>query len=154
MSLLKKIRNVLGLGGSETTEGTDVSVERKPDGDSQQAAAAGTDASASTGSISEEPTSDPETAAEPAEAAGPVSDEPEGGAEPAESVDSASDEPEGDAEPVESVSGIGPAYAKRLNEVGIESVQDLLDADPAELSEQTDVSEKRITRWQERAETA
>lgn len=61
------------------------------------------------------------------------------------------EEPAGGGEPLESVSGIGPAYANRLNEAGLESVADLADADAAAVSEQTDISEKRIQRWIDRA---
>ena len=76
-----------------------------------------------------------EEAAEPAEAAGPVPTEPEAG-----------------EEPVDSVSGIGPAYAKRLNEAGVESVTDLLEADAAEVADETGISEKRVRGWQDAAE--
>jgi predicted flap endonuclease-1-like 5' DNA nuclease len=86
-----------------------------------------------------------EGAAEPAEAAGPTSETPD---------DAASDDDGGAAVPVEEVSGIGPAYAERLGEAGVESVADLLDADLEELADSTDISEKRIGRWQDRAEDA
>jgi predicted flap endonuclease-1-like 5' DNA nuclease len=117
------------------------------------AVAAGTDAAASTGSITEEPPGE-DGAAEPAEAGTDVSnhsgtDTP--AAEPAEAAGPVPDEPEGGSVPVENVSGIGPAYANRLNEAGIDSVNDLLDADAEELSEETDLSPKRIQGWQENA---
>ena len=131
--VFKLIRTVLGLESSDSSGGTDVTVERESD-----AAAADTDAAASTGSMTEEPP-EPDAAAEPAEAAGPTSG--------ADSLD-----PGDDSEPVENVSGIGPAYADRLSEAGIETVDQLLDADPEELAADTDLSAKRIGRWQERAE--
>ena len=137
--VFKLIRSVLGFESSESSSETDVTVEREPD----DAAAAGTEASASTGSMTEEPPE--EGAAEPAEAAGPTSETPD---------DAASDDDGGAAVPVEEVSGIGPAYAERLGEAGVESVADLLDADPEELADSTDISEKRIGRWQDRAEDA
>ena len=189
--VFKLIRSVLGFESSESSSETDVTVEREPD----DAAAAGTEASASTGSMTGEPPE--EGAAEPAEAAGPTSETPddaaaagteasastgsmteeppeEGAAEPAEAAgaastsddaddadpdaetpdDAASDDDSGAAVPVEEVSGIGPAYAERLGEAGVESVADLLDADPEELADSTDISEKRIGRWQDRAEDA
>ena len=132
------LRTVLGLGSSDSTGETDVTVERKPndgaagtDADAhEEAAAADTDAAASTGSMTEEP---PKTgAAEPAEAAGPTDGD--------------------EVVPVEEVSGIGPAYAERLSTAGIDTVGDLLAADPEEIADSTDISTKRIGRWQDRAE--
>ena len=149
--VFKLIRSVLGFESSESSSETDVTVEREPD----DAAAAGTEASASTGSMTEEPPE--EGAAEPAEAAGAAStsddaDDAEPDAETPD--DAASDDDGGAAVPVEEVSGIGPAYAERLGEAGVESVADLLDADPEELADSTDISEKRIGRWQDRTEDA
>ena len=170
--VFKLIRTMLGLESSDSSGGTDVTVERESredaagstteesgegaagsaeagsaptstgtedvdDESQEEAAAAGTDAAASTGSMTEEPP-EPDAAAEPAEAAGPTSDE--GTAD------------ESGADPVENVSGIGPAYADRLSEAGVETVDQLLAADPEELAADTDLSAKRIGRWQERAE--
>ncbi|WP_336136052.1 helix-hairpin-helix domain-containing protein [Natronomonas amylolytica] len=152
MPIVKLLRTVLGLDDSDSEESTDVTVEHDPDTD--DAAAAGTDATASTGSMTEEPPEDEESAAEPAEAGTDVSDHSGTDTPAAESAEAAGpvpDEAEGGSEPVENVSGIGPAYAKRLDEAGIETVQDLLDADAEELAAETDLSEKRIGRWQDRA---
>ncbi|QLD86533.1 helix-hairpin-helix domain-containing protein [Natronomonas halophila] len=155
MPIVKLLRSVLGISDSkseEPTESTDVSVEHEPDVD--DAAAAGTDATASTGSMTEEPPEDEESAAEPAETGTDVSDHSgtdTAAAESAEAAGPVPEEAEGGSDPVENVSGIGPAYAKRLEEAGIESVQNLLDVDPEELASKTDLSEKRIKRWQERA---
>lgn len=142
------------------------------------AAAAGTDAIASTDSMVEPPDSDPETAAEPAEAgtgvtehsgtetpaaepaeaAGPVPDEPEGTDTPGDAADAEDGNDTADAEggttvadSVETVDGIGPAYAERLGNAGVETVPELREADAVSLAEATDISEKRISRWQERA---
>jgi predicted flap endonuclease-1-like 5' DNA nuclease len=117
-----------GAASSET--GAD---DTHPDVETPEAAAAaGTDAAASTGSLTEEPPAD-DAAAEPAEAAGPTDE---------------------DGIPVEDVNGIGPAYAQRLDDAGIETVGDLLAADPETLAASTDLSPKRITRWQDAAEGA
>jgi len=116
-----------GAAGAASTERADPDVETP-----EEAAAAGTDAAASTGSLTEEPPADA-AAAEPAEAAGPTDEDDEGGI------------------PVEEVSGIGPAYAQRLNDTGIESVGDLLAADPEDVAASTDLSPKRISRWQDAA---
>jgi predicted flap endonuclease-1-like 5' DNA nuclease len=125
----------------------------------EDAAAAGTDAAGSTGSVTEEP---PEEggAAEPAEAAGGISEEDDEheAAEPAEAAGPVSEEPDpaeesegDDADSVDTVSGIGPAYASQLADAGVETVADLAAADPAALAEETGISEKRLTRLVERA---
>jgi predicted flap endonuclease-1-like 5' DNA nuclease len=135
----------------EESEEVDVEIEDEGDGEDEEPAAAETDAAASTGSMADESgegvaeeaeatdvtehAGTEESAAEPAEAAGPVPTEPEEG-----------------EEPVDSVSGIGPAYAKRLNEAGVESVADLVAADAAEVADETGISEKRVRGWQDAAE--
>jgi predicted flap endonuclease-1-like 5' DNA nuclease len=60
---------------------------------------------------------------------------------------------DGATDPVESIKGIGPAYAARLDRLDVETVGDLAAADPAALADGSDVSEKRIARWIERART-
>ncbi len=60
---------------------------------------------------------------------------------------------DGATEPVESIKGIGPAYAARLDRFDVETVGDLAAADPAGLADGSDISEKRIARWIERART-
>jgi len=102
MALLNKLKSILGIGGSRDGDeqtATSVTVEREgsdraePDGDasetdesasdeptSDEAVAAGTDAAASTGSMTETDEPETETVTETAEAAGPptepVDDEP------------------------------------------------------------------------------
>lgn len=114
-----------------------------------------TDAAASTGTMVEtEGDDDPDEMAEESEAT-TVTDHAgteEEAAEPAEAAGPVPTEPEDGDEPVDSVSGIGPAYAKRLNEAGVESVADLLEADAAEVADETGISEKRIRGWQDAAE--
>jgi len=195
MGILDAIRSLLGSGGSDDTDTTDVIVEGEPGDETDDtgsnervesdpgdetgdpapddAAAAGTDATASTGSMVEKPTSDPETAAEPAEAGAGVTEHSgteTAAAEPAEAAGPAPDGPDASAanidtegsdtdrggdgsgsEPVDTVNGIGPAYAERLGEAGIETVAELLEADAEALGERTSISGKRIARWQDRA---
>lgn len=161
MGLLKKLKSTLGLASTEERQETTVTVEYEPDATSEAAvkgtdepAAAGTDAAGSTESITDEP---PETpgddtpsgAVEPGEAVGTASEatepEPAGGdaaSEPAETTGGAAAEPS-----VEEIDGIGPAYAERLREAGVETVDDLRNADVTELAEETGLSEKRIDRW-------
>ena len=176
MGVFDLLRSVLGFGDSgNSTDSTGTSVavgtERNPNGEEADgtpdvgaderdhepldtdagnaAAAAGTDATGSTDSVVETPDSDPETAAEPAEAAGPVPDEPEGMDAPGDAADAEGGTTVADS--VETVDGIGPAYAERLGNAGVETVPELREADAVSLAEATDISEKRISRWQERA---
>jgi predicted flap endonuclease-1-like 5' DNA nuclease len=145
-------------------------------GSAQPTAGAGTDAEtepeieAETGtSEAAEPVSEREPVEEDVEEPGAVEETPTEAApdaeaetgideesEPAETPDlaaaSETDE-DGDA-PVDSVNGIGPAYAQRLADAGVETVGDLVAADVAEVSEIADISESRIERWQERAREA
>ncbi|MDL5361640.1 helix-hairpin-helix domain-containing protein [Halalkalicoccus sp. NIPERK01] len=88
---------------------------------------------------------EPEPAAEDEAAEGT---EPEGGAE----GEPASAESAGDDEPLREIKGIGPSYATKLSEAGVESAADLAAADAGELSEATGLSEKRIQGWIDRAQ--
>ncbi len=206
MGMFDLIRTVLGLGGSEGSEGpepTDATATHDSEGrndvesaetdgsgaesidvddepaDVEDAVAAGTDAAASTDSMVEMPTSDPETAAEPAEAgagvtehsgtdtpaaepaeaAGPVPDGADASGESGgtdgmpETGDTGGSEESDDTagDPVETINGIGPAYSERLANANVETVPELLDADAGELAEATGISEKRINGWRERA---
>jgi hypothetical protein len=63
-----------------------------------------------------------------------------GGAEPAAASD-----------PVDTIKGIGSSYASRLGDQGVETVGDLVNADLAMLSAATDISEKRLGEWVEKA---
>lgn len=72
-------------------------------------------------------------------------------AEAEEAAGAVPDESDGGGEPLDSLSGIGPAYADRLNDAGVDSIADLAEADAAELSEATGISEKRVQRWIDRA---
>lgn len=198
MGIFDLIRSLFGSGGSDDPETTDVPIEPErratddpgADGsdapetdDAGEPAAAGTDAAASTDSMVEVPSSDPDTAAEPAEAgagvtehsgtetpateaaeaAGPTPDDASTGTDGSsadfEATDEGTPDDAGDSDPVddatadsvETISGIGPAYAERLADAGVETVPQLLDADPSDLAEATGISEKRIAGWLERA---
>ncbi len=49
------------------------------------------------------------------------------------------------------IEGIGEGYASRLRTAGVESINDLINADTENLSDEIDVSVQRINQWQERA---
>lgn len=53
---------------------------------------------------------------------------------------------------VEEIKGIGPAYADRLADIGIDTVSDLAKADPAEIDTETSIGEGRATTWIGRAQ--
>ncbi|MGQ4554430.1 helix-hairpin-helix domain-containing protein [Halobellus sp. GM3] len=122
---------------------------------SEEAVAAETDAAASTGTLVDE-----ETGKEPAEAVVPTESESvDGDGETAEADDEDDDtdaEPAGaeDDRPVERLKGIGPAYAERLGNAGIETVGELAVADAEEVAADIDVSEKRVSDWIDRARDA
>ena len=150
MGLLDTIRSVLGLGATSDTE-------PQPDASSEHAvkttASEQTDDDETTAdgegsaALTEEPTGD--SAAEPSEATG-VTDHTETetpAAESAEATGPVPEEPDDGSPHVESINGIGPAYAKRLEEAGVESVAELSAADADTLAEETGISAKRISGW-------
>lgn len=130
MSLLDTVKSLLGLEdtGEPRRQGdVSVTVEHEPTSDTAPATAAedavkGTDATS--------------TAA------------PDDGAVQATATD---DSPTDDGEPLDVIKGVGSTYADRLEDAGIETVDQLADADPEALAEKTGISEKRLTRWIERA---
>ena len=68
-----------------------------------------------------------------------------------EATDADDDEDVIDGTPVDQVKGIGPAYAERLGEIGIHTVEDLAGADAAAIADGTSVGEGRATTWIDRA---
>lgn len=168
MGLLSKLKSLLGMEEESRSAGSgvDVTVEHEPSTDSEDAAEepaaesegdvdepAGTetDAAASTESlVDEEHTDDPTRAAEPAEAG--VTDDGDSEADVEPDVDTAEDVDEGSTESVSTVKGIGPAYASRLEDAGVQTVADLAAVDPEDLAERVDLSPKRVGRWVDRAE--
>lgn len=123
------------------------------EGDVDDAVATGTDASTES-LVDEEATGDsPTTAAEPAEAAGPTTEDVTTDIEEAE-PDAAESATASDADgtPVDDVKGIGPAYSDRLGEIGIRSAEELAAADPADVAAQISVPEKTVRKWVDRAD--
>lgn len=166
MAILQKLKSLLGLepSGSDRDGSREVgvTVEREASdpgaSDVEHApatddpAAAGTTASGSTDSITE-PTDEPHEAAEPAEATGPTESDAAPTAEKTPAQRPADDEADETApEPVDDIKGIGPAYADRLADADVETVADLAAADAKRLADETDISEKRIQGWIDRAE--
>ncbi|QLG28579.1 helix-hairpin-helix domain-containing protein [Halorarum halophilum] len=127
--------------------------EEDVDVDEEETAAAGTDATGSTESIvdEEEATEDAVTKAETSEAAGPESDDVTTDVDDLEPTEEAGESETEEGVPVKKIRGIGPAYADRLSDMGIDTVADLAAADPAEVAEGTNVSESRVSRWIDRA---
>ena len=68
-----------------------------------------------------------------------------------EDDDAADDEDGIEAADVEVVKGIGPTFAGRLREAGVETVGDLGDYDAAELAEIAETTESRAADWLEQA---
>ena len=174
MALLQKLKEALGFGsGSSAQESGDptVTVENtheaidhaadEADGEAVPEPSSGGESSATVPSDSAtEPVDDAETdteaVAEETEAEGveeterveDVDDEAPAGEDDADSTGS-DESPAGD--PVEHITGIGPAYGDRLAAMGIETVDELADADPVAVAEETSVGEKRATTWIDRA---
>ena len=157
MALLQTIKELLGFGSGESerdeTE-TTVTVERELDEQVEAEPEAERDDEAEPGDDEVEPGDDE---AEPGDdEAEPGDDEVEpGDTEP--DADDGSGEERGvgddgsDGESVERIKGIGPAYGDRLAEAGIETVDQLAAADPAEVAERASVGEGRAATWIDRA---
>ncbi|MFD1587043.1 helix-hairpin-helix domain-containing protein [Halorientalis brevis] len=163
--------------GDSGGKDVDVTVEHEPEPatESEGAVKGTTDVEISDETGAAEPSSDPtvETDAEPdvvddavTETATDSEPEPEPESEPdAEPEPAAESDDEGDAEtdaaaddesepavdgadePVDTISGIGPAYADRLSDAGIETVGDLVAVEATDVAAETDLSEKRVQRW-------
>lgn len=134
MSLITKLKSVLGFGTSRSDR-TSVTVEReRPGGE--------------TGGVRDrtEPTTSPvdPTPGDGADGPAVTTDRADDGSPPAD----------GNDDPVDTIDGIGPAYAERLEAAGVGTVGELAAADPSRLAADTDISEKRVTDWVERATAA
>ncbi|QSG12497.1 putative nucleic acid binding protein, containing HHH domain [Halapricum desulfuricans] len=154
------------LATESTSEETTVTVEREPSTGSEDAVK-GTD---TTGEAAEEgdvsATDDAEEAGDDEPEGDEAADETEPGEKPsAEQGETAPDEetepdeetkPEPDEglgtdEPTDVIKGIGSTYADRLADAGVETVADLAVRDADALAEETDISEKRLQTWIDRA---
>lgn len=129
MSIIQRIKSVLGLNGSGHTDEDGpvaVTVEHDP-----------------------EPEPDPATGDEhePAEAERTDTELTDVEEDEAETEDTSTH-----PGPVTEISGIGPSYSDRLADAGIITVGELANADAATIANETDLSEKRIAGWIESAE--
>ncbi|MFC6862424.1 helix-hairpin-helix domain-containing protein [Halomicroarcula sp. GCM10025817] len=169
MGLLQTIKSLLGLdgtrsaasGGANGEQDVDVTVEREPSTESEDAVkgteTASTPPETDVSDVDEEPAASTTADAVTPDEGDSVT-EPDAEEEPAGESD-AGDEPaagpdidfEGADDPVTEIKGIGPAYADRLAGLDIETVGDLAVADAAEVAARTDLAETRVAGWIERA---
>ena len=142
MTLLDKIKSLLGLETSRPEPSDDrdvgVTVEHEPDEEGADAEADEESTETDEPDTDEPSTEEPEPEADEAEPEADEADEPE-----------QSGEPEGD---LEDVKGIGPSYADRLRDAGIETIADLADADAEAVASESDLSEGRLEEWIESAQ--
>ncbi|WP_436907374.1 helix-hairpin-helix domain-containing protein [Halosimplex marinum] len=154
-----------GAGGGASGDGVDVTVEHEPATASEDAVK-GTDtateqtASTDTGAEAEADTeveteadTEVETEADTEDAGDAEAEGDDAGDAQAEADDAEADaptDPAPDAE-LEDIKGIGPTYAERLREAGVDGVGGLAGADPAALAEETDIAESRVENWVEQA---
>jgi predicted flap endonuclease-1-like 5' DNA nuclease len=172
MPILRKLKSLLGADDADEESERDVTVtvEHDPENEAAVKGAEVEDPEEAAGGTAEESDADEGTDDESAsdESAEADADEPveipdaEGGTADAddEAEDAEADAAEADAvgaddsgsdEPVDVLNGIGPAYAERLENAGIETVGDLAAADAATLAEEADIAEGRIQGWIDQA---
>ncbi len=123
MGVLERLKSILGLESSQTERG------RSP-----------RDRDGTTVTVEHEPSPETEEAVKGVDA--------ETESAPAQQPES---EPSKNIAPVTDISGVGPAYAERLADAGIDTVGELAEADAASVASQTELSEKRVARWIEQA---
>jgi predicted flap endonuclease-1-like 5' DNA nuclease len=162
MGLFEKLRSLLGLEKpteEASTEGRDVGITVEREGDEESSRRAGrgerADDDATGGSPGSATTGGP-SAADATAATGSGSDTattasaaPTPDAEP----DDGTEERRVPSEAVDVIKGIGPTYAGRLSDVGIETVEDLAAADADDVVDRADVPEGRLEEWIERAKS-
>lgn len=165
MGLIQKLKSALGLDGAQSPEpGTatpgdvDVTVEREPSSESEDAVK-GTETAGERAGESAEPDFAESAPEESSTESAPIEEaEPAVGdsAEADSAGDEATDEPasasgedvaEESGDPITDINGIGPAYGQRLSDAGVDSVAELAAADAEELGAATDISANRIQGW-------
>ena len=156
MALLKRIKRRLGIGTGSTDRDageTTVTVEHEAaatgDADDGETDASTLETVESDGPTAGRPDDGETEAAATGDAVGETAADDDGSTGGAASGDTA---PADGSAGVESIKGIGPAYADRLAEIGVETVDDLAAADAGDVAEQTSVGQKRAARWIDRAD--
>lgn len=161
MSILEKLKSVLGMDGRDGTRGTtdpDVTVEREPATESERAVtgagaadARGATQSASAPREADEASGDGGTP-ESGHQAGEVEDhdaaapDAEGGDGPSTAAEEGIESPA-----VEQITGIGPTFGERLEAAGIETVGDLAGEDAETIAEAAGTHESRVQDWLQQA---
>ena len=176
MGLFERIKAALGLGTSTSQSGADTTTTDSPSrGDDTGASDESTGPTDSEGVENEPVRSDASgsAATDDENVDVTVEHEPEQEVEPEpESEDEPEAEPEPEVEPdtdaedavkgtdtgsvdadLEDIKGIGPAYAERLREAGVEGVGGLADADVTAVAAESGIAESRIQKWVDRART-
>lgn len=147
MGLINKLKSVLGLDTSSRggEGGTAVTVEREREAESGSAPDTATERA-----VKED---GPRTESPMDETAVREESEPEPGAETPDPEPEATGGAavEGADRSVDALNGIGPAYAERLGQAGVETVGDLVAADPTSLADDTGISQSRIESWIDQA---
>lgn len=156
MSLLTKIKSVLGLGDGGSERGRDFGDQTVTFGgppDEEPARRERTTPATETERAVKEPgaEADQTGAVDVGESSVDAAEEPGGVESASEATASAADAEEA-SDPVTDVKGIGPAYAERLAEAGVENIADLAGANAESLEAATDISANRIQRWIDRAQ--
>ena len=164
MSLLDTLKSLLGLGStdarSDSRGETGVTVEREAGGEPEPVSSPDEPDESDTADEADDEA--PETTADDATPDESPDDETAAAgdeastAEPDEEPDAEETEEEpaaGTDEPTDVLEGIGPAYADRLSDAGVETVADLAAADLDTLAEEADVPEGRLETWIERAKS-
>lgn len=127
MGLLEKLKSALGLDRERrpaSTADPDVTVEREPAAGTERAVkGTGTDSAGAADDATGAPRA-PTGASESDDADGP---------------------------PVDEIDGIGPTYAERLADAGIETVADLAESDAETVAEAAETSASRVEDWLEQA---
>jgi predicted flap endonuclease-1-like 5' DNA nuclease len=141
-SLLQKVKELLNLSGTSQP-----AADSEPTEADHPGSAAGDEAGVTVEREPEKSQDDTGTGGGRADDTSAGSD-----ADPSATAAQAEDREESGAEPVDAVKGIGPVYAERLSEHGIETVIDLADADAEDVAEAAQTSKPRVTSWIERAQ--
>ena len=145
MGLIERIKSVLGFGTSATPS-QPATGRNRPSTDE-----AGTEPDSADESDDDEPDGSTVTAGDSGDGVD-VTVEHDPDTETEAAVKGVETDAGVDAD-LEEIKGIGPAYADRLRDAGVESVSDLAAADATDVAEASDIGESRVRKWIDRAET-